>query len=69
MRTKGATSCIAVKLQQLTDILKPDAIIYVSRRQAEELHIKGEATRLTQEIVEAGGNQPAVEEIVAGKEL
>lgn len=63
MRTKGATSTVAVTLKQLNDKLKPDAIIYISRRQADELHILGEAIRLTKEVIAAGGNKPAIEEI------
>jgi hypothetical protein len=69
MRTKGATSCVAVRLQQLNDILKPDAIVYVSRRQADDLHILGIATKLTDEVVKAGGNQPAPEEILTPREI
>jgi hypothetical protein len=63
MRTKGATSTVAVTMQQLMDKLKPTAIVYISRRQADELHILGKAERLTKEVIAAGGNQPAAEEI------
>jgi hypothetical protein len=69
MRTKGATSCVAVKLSQLNALLKPDAIVYVSRRQADDLHILGEAVRLTDETIKAGGNQPAIEEIISVREI
>ncbi len=69
MRTKGATSTVAVTLKQLNEMLQPNAIVFISRRQADQLGILGQAVKLTRETIQAGGNQPAVEEIIPVQEI
>ena len=68
-RTAGSTSCVAVRLSQLNDLLKPDAIVYIWRRQADQMGILGVAEPLNRETLKASGNQPAIEEIIPVKEI
>jgi len=69
MRTKGATSAVAVKLSQLNELLKPDAVVYIWRRQADQLGLIGVATPANEDTLKASGNQAAVEEIVHVEEI
>ncbi len=69
MRTKGATSNIAVKLSQLNSVLQPGAIVWIARRQAAELHLIGVATYATDDNLKAVGNPPAIEEKVTFREV
>ena len=61
-RTPGATSCIAVKLSQLNQLLQPDAVILVSRRFANQIGLLGKPVSLTNDNLIAAGNPPAVTE-------
>ena len=40
-RTKGAVSFLAINLRELNRVLREDAIVMVSRRYAEQLHLDG----------------------------
>jgi len=68
MRTKGATSHIAVKLSDLTKRLQPDAIVYIWRRQADQLGIGGKADYANNSTLGASGNTIAVEESIVIQE-
>lgn len=68
MRTPGATSHVAVKLADLMKVLQPDATVYIWRRQANDLHLLGQAHYATTEALKAAGNPIAVEESIPIKE-
>lgn len=59
-RTRGATSCILIKLSDLNQKLGPDATIPVARRFVEQLGLLGKAEYLTKQTLEASGNPPEV---------
>ena len=69
MRTKGATSNVAVRLSDLNQVLQPNAIVLVARRQADQLGLIGRANKATEENIVAAGNQPAIEEKCAITEI
>lgn len=69
MRTKGSTSCIAVRLSQLNEVLQPNAIVHIWRRQADQLGLIGKAEQANRETLAASGNQPAIEEVIPVHEI
>ncbi len=56
-RTKGAVSFIAVKLNDLNCVLKPDATVMVSRRYAEQLQLNGQPLAATTKNIESLASQ------------
>ncbi len=69
MRTLGATSLVSVKLSDLTDKFKPDAIILIGRRWANMNGIVAKSVTSNEENIIAAGNQPLVQEIVQMNEI
>ena len=51
-RTKGATSFVTVTLDQLNEVLKPQATVIISRRFAENAGITGRAFSATTKNIE-----------------
>ena len=56
-RTKGAVSFLAVNLRELNRVLREDAIVMVSRRYAEQLHLDGKPMSASTKNIEAYGKQ------------
>lgn len=69
MRTKGATSCVYVKLSDLNKMFGPDALIPINRQFANQNMVTGRAMYATDENLKSAGNQPAVQEVIAVREL
>jgi hypothetical protein len=56
-RTKGAVSFLAINLRELNRVLREDAIVMVSRRYAEQLHLDGKPMSASTKNIEAYGKQ------------
>ena len=56
-RTKGAVSFVAVSLNDLNGVLKPNATVMVSRRYAEQLQLSGEPVAATTKNIESYASQ------------
>jgi hypothetical protein len=56
-RTKGAGSFVATTLEELNRVLKPDAIVVVSRRYAEQLQLNCNKFQATTENIASAANQ------------
>ena len=62
-KTKGATSFIIVTLDQLNNVLKPNANVMVSRKFAEALALEGTRTTSTKKDIIANSNTVEVETV------
>ena len=62
-KTKGATSFIVVSLDQLNNVLKPNANVMVSRKFAEALGLEGTQTTSTKQDIVANSKTVEVETI------
>lgn len=69
MRTKGATSCVFVRLSDLNKMFGPDALIPINRQFANQNMMQGRAMYATPDNLGAAGNQPAVHEVIPVREL
>jgi len=56
-RTKGAVSFLAINLRELNRVLREDAIVMVSRRYAEQLHLDGKPMSASTKNIESYGKQ------------
>jgi hypothetical protein len=56
-RTKGAVSFLAINLKELNRVLREDAIVMVSRRYAEQLHLDGKPMSASTKNIESYGKQ------------
>ena len=56
-RTKGAGSFVAVNLDELNRVLKPEAIVIVSRRYSEQLQLAAKGFKATTENIQAAAQQ------------
>ena len=56
-RTKGAVSFLAINLRELNRVLREDAIVMVSRRYAEQLHLDGKPMSASTKNIEAYAKQ------------
>ena len=56
-RTKGAVSFLAINLRELNRVLREDAIVMVSRRYAEQLHLEGKPMSASTKNIESYGKQ------------
>ena len=56
-RTKGAGSFVAVNLDELNRVLKPEAIVIVSRRYSEQLQLAAKGFIATTENIQAAAQQ------------
>ena len=56
-RTKGAGSFVAVNLDELNRVLKPEAIVIVSRRYSEQLQLAAKSFKATTENIQAAAQQ------------
>ena len=56
-RTKGATSFVTVTLNDLNEMLKPQATVIISRRYAENMGITGKPFSATTKNIETHGCQ------------
>ena len=56
-RTKGAVSFVAVTLNDLNGVLRPTAMVMVSRRYAEQLQLSGKPVSATTKTIESYANQ------------
>ena len=60
-RTKGAVSFLAINLKELNRVLREDAIVMVSRRYAEQLHLEGKPMSASTKNIESYGKQIEVQ--------
>ena len=56
-RTKGAVSFLAINLRELNRVLREDAIVMVSRRYAEQLHLDGKPMSASTKNIQSYGKQ------------
>jgi len=56
-RTKGAVSFLAINLRELNRVLREDAIVMVSRRYAEQLHLDGKPMSASTKNIESYAKQ------------